>query len=223
MKRMADIHPSERPREKLRAKGVKSLSDQELLAILIGMGNAKYDVMTLAEKVLKCLDSNSNEPDLEQLQAIEGIGLAKAALITAAIEFSRRRIRPEGTMVRFTADLLPMLSNYSDRKQEHLLSVSLNGAHEVIAIRVVTIGLTDKTMIHPREVFADPITDRASAIILAHNHPSGLPNPSPEDVVMTKKIYEAGITLGIKLLDHVIFNSRGYFSMKEKGMLDNTK
>jgi DNA repair protein RadC len=116
--------------------------------------------------------------------------------------------------------LLPLLTNYADRKQEHLLCISLNGAQEVITTRVVTIGLADKTMIHPREVFADPITDRAIAIILAHNHPSGLPEASSADIIMTKKIADAGMTLGIKLLDHVIFNSRGYFSFEEKGLLE---
>jgi DNA repair protein RadC len=220
MKRIADIPSEDRPREKLQLKGAKALSDVELLAILIGMGNAKHDVMTLAVKVLKSIDNNGGIPDLEQLQKIEGIGLAKAALITAAIEFTRRRIRPEGTKVRFIPDLLPLLTNYADRKQEHLLCISLNGAQEVITTRVVTIGLADKTMIHPREVFADPITDRAIAIILAHNHPSGLPEASSADIIMTKKIADAGMTLGIKLLDHVIFNSRGYFSFEEKGLLE---
>lgn len=219
MKNIADLPLSDRPREKLKAKGVKSLSDKELLAILIGIGNVKNDVMALAEKVLKTLDSSEGLADIETLQEIEGIGLAKASVIAAAIEFARRRIHPEGIKIRFTADLLPLLHNYADRKQEHLLCVSLNGAHEVIAIRVVTLGLANKTMIHPREVFADPITDRASAIILAHNHPGGLPKPSSEDIIMTKKIIDAGETLGITLLDHVIFNNRGHFSMVEQELL----
>lgn len=219
MKHISELPFSDRPREKLKTKGVKSLSDVELLAILIGIGNAKDDCMVLAGRVLKLIDSIGGQPDIECLQKIEGIGLAKAAIIAAAIEFARRRIHPEGIKIRFTADLLPLLQNYTDRKQEHLLCASLNGAQEVLAIRIVTIGLTNKTIIHPREVFADPITDRASSIILAHNHPGGLPEPSSDDIIITKKIVEAGDTLGIKLLDHVIFNNRGHFSMKEKGLM----
>lgn len=220
MKRITDIPEIDRPREKIKVKGVKHLSDQELLAILLGMGNAKYDVMVLADKVLKCLEANSGVPVLEKLQQIDGIGIAKAATIVAAVEFCRRRIRPEGIKVRFIADIIPLLSNYADRKQEHLICISMNGAQEVIATRVVTIGLADKTLIHPREVFADPITDRATAIILAHNHPNGIPNPSPDDIILTQKIAEAGKTLGIALLDHVIFNQRGSCSMVEQGYLE---
>lgn len=219
MRHIVNLTPSDCPREKLKSKGVKSLSDKELVAILIGMGTTKNDVLSLAEKVLTVLDSSDGTIDINSLQEIEGIGLAKASVIAAALEFARRRIHPEGVKIRFAADLLPLLQNYADRKQEHLLCTSLNGAREVISIRVVTIGLINKTMVHPREVFADPITDRASAIILAHNHPGGLPKPSSEDVIITKRIVDAGETLGITLLDHIIFNNRGHFSMAEQNLI----
>jgi DNA repair protein RadC len=112
-----------------------------------------------------------------------------------------------------------LIRHYADRKQEQFICISLNGANEVIAHRVVSVGLVNKTQVHPREVFADPITDRASAIIAAHNHPSGSLSPSKEDVEITRQIKNAGETLGIKLLDHIIFNHRGYYSFLEDGKI----
>ena len=102
-----------------------------------------------------------------------------------------------------------------DRKQEHFLCISINGANEVMNVRVVTIGLVNKSNVHPREVFADVIADRASAVIIAHNHPSGELAPSKEDIQVTKRIKEAALLLGINFLDHIIFNSKGYYSFVE--------
>jgi DNA repair protein RadC len=133
------------------------------------------------------------------------------------LEFSRHRIRPEGLRISFPPDVLPLIQHYADRKQEHFLCVSLNGANEVIASRVVSVGLVNKTQVHPREVFADPITDRASAIIVAHNHTAGGLTPSKEDIEVTKQLKAAGATLGIKLLDHIIFNHKGHYSFLEHG------
>lgn len=145
--------------------------------------------------------------------------MAKATLIAAALEFARRRIRPEGLKISFPADVLPLIQNYADRKQEHFICVSINGANEVIKSRVVSVGLVNKTQVHPREVFADPITDRASGIIAAHNHPNGSLSPSNEDIEITKQLKFAGETLGIRLLDHIIFNHKGYYSFLESGEL----
>jgi DNA repair protein RadC len=115
--------------------------------------------------------------------------------------------------------VLPLIRHFADRKQEHFICVSLNGANEIIATRVVSVGLVNKTQVHPREVFADPITDRASAVIVAHNHPSGSLEPSKEDIDITARLKSAGEILGIRLLDHVIFNSKGYYSFLEKGLI----
>jgi len=207
----------DRPREKLLQKGAEALSDLELMAILLGKGTEGHDVMTLAGRILKILDATNNHPALEELQKIEGIGPAKATLIAAALEFSRRRIRPEGFKISFPPDVLPLIRHYADRKQEHFLCVSLNGANEVIATRVVSVGLVNRTQVHPREVFADPITDRATAVIIAHNHPAGGLTPSKEDIKNTQRLKAAGETLGIKLLDHIIFNHKGYYSFLENG------
>jgi len=215
MKRICDIPLQDRPREKLQQKGAQSLSDQELLAILLGSGTRGQDVMSVAKRLLKVLDETSANPTLEELTAIDGIGLAKATLISAALEFARRRIRPEGFKITFPTDVLPLIRHMADRKQEHFLCISLNGANEVIATRTISVGLVNKTQVHPREVFADPITDRATAIIIAHNHPAGNVTPSKDDVEITRKIKAAGETLGIKVLDHIIFSVKGYYSFLE--------
>ncbi|MDF1590414.1 MAG: DNA repair protein RadC [Desulfobacterales bacterium] len=219
MKKIKDIPISDRPREKLQQKGAAALSDQELLAILLGSGTKTHDVMTLSNRILKVMDKTSASPTLKELQSIEGVGPAKATLIAAAFEFARRRIRPEGLKISFPPDVLPLIRHIADRKQEHFLCVSLNGANEVIATRTVSVGLVNKTQVHPREVFADPITDRASAVIVAHNHPTGNLTPSKDDVEITKELKRAGETLGIKLLDHIIFSHKGYYSFLEKNEL----
>lgn len=215
MKKLSEIPKADRPREKLLQKGAEALSDLELMAILLGSGTKGHDVMKVADRILKALDNNKAKPDVEELQKIEGVGLAKATLIAAALEFARRRIRPEGLRISFPADVLPLIQHFADRKQEHLICISINGANEVIANRVVSVGLVNKTQVHPREVFAEPITDRASAIVVAHNHPSGGLTPSKEDIEITKQLKSAGETLGIRLLDHIIFNHKGYYSFLE--------
>ena len=135
------------------------------------------------------------------------------------MELARRYIAPAKVRIAFPVDVLPLISHFADRKQEYFLAVSLNGAHEVIATRVVSIGLVNRTVVHPREVYADPITDRAAAIVVAHNHPSGCVDPSREDRDVTRRLVSAGQTLGIQLLDHVIFSTAGYYSFLEKGEL----
>jgi len=217
MKKIRDIPKLDRPREKLQQKGAEGLSDLELMAILLGKGIKGHDVLTVADRILKALDGNKGQVNLEELQKIEGVGLAKATLIAAALEFARRRIRPEGLKISFPADVLPLIQHYADRKQEHFICISINGANEVIASRVVSVGLVNRTQVHPREVFADPITDRASAIIVAHNHPSGDPTPSKEDIEITRKLVETGKIMGIDVLDHVIIGDGRHFSMKEAG------
>ncbi|MBU2034544.1 MAG: JAB domain-containing protein, partial [Candidatus Omnitrophica bacterium] len=124
----------------------------------------------------------------------------------------------DGITFEKPSDVVPLLRHYADRKQEHFLCVSLNGANEILNTRVVTIGLADRSHVHPREVFADVLVDRASAIILAHNHPAGSLDPSEEDIAVTKQIAQAGKILGIVVLDHIIFNQREYLSFVERGI-----
>lgn len=219
MKRLRDIPVDERPREKLWKKGAQALSDIELLAVLLGTGNRQYDVMTLAGKLLRQLDRYGNCPTVDDLTCIHGVGRAKAALIVAGLEFARRRIRPHGFKIAFPPDVYPLIRHIADRTQEHFLCVSLNGANEVIQVRTVSVGLVNRALVHPREVFADPITDRAAAIVVAHNHPSGNLMPSQDDLAVTRQLTESGKTLGIRVLDHIIFNRESYYSLLEHGQL----
>lgn len=218
-KTIDQIPEADRPREKLLRKGAKALSDQELLAILLGKGTPAIDVMTLAEKLAKVVDEKGLNLRVEDLKQFGAVGDAKATLILAAIEFARRRIKPEGAKIETPADLLPHVRHYADRKQEHFLCATINGANEILNIRVVSMGLIDRSPVHPREVFADAVSDRACAIIVAHNHPSGTLEPSSSDLDVTRQLKAAGEVVGISVLDHIIFNRTGYFSFLENGLL----
>ena len=218
-KRIADLPKQDRPRERMLSKGAGALSDTELVAILLGFGTKGHDVMSVAKRIVRLVDDQHGRPELADLQRLAGVGPAKATLVAAALEFARRRIRPEGVKIKTPVDVLPLVRHYGDRKQEHFLCISLNGANEVITTRVVSVGLVNKTQVHPREVFADPITDRASAVVLAHNHPSGHLTPSKEDLQLTRQLTEAGETLGIAVLDHIIFSQKGHYSLLEHGEL----
>lgn len=218
-RRIVDIAEQDRPREKLLRKGAAALSDQELLAVLLGKGTPGMDVMKLAGRLARVIDEKGLNIRAEDLMEHQGVGEAKATLILAAIEFARRRIKPEGAKIATPADLLPHVRHYADRKQEHFLCASINGANEVLNIRVVSIGLIDRTPVHPREVFADALSDRASAIIVAHNHPTGSVEPSATDVEVTRQLKSAGSIVGIALLDHIIFTRTEYFSFLEKGLI----
>ena len=217
--KMNDIPQADRPREKLLRKGAQALSDQELLAVMIGKGTPGMDVMTLAKKLARVIDEKGLGVQVKDLNSFAGVGDAKATLILAAIEFARRRIKPEGAKIVTPADILLHVRHYADRKQEHFLCASINGANEILNIRVVSIGLIDRTHVHPREVFADALSDRASAIIVAHNHPSGGLEPSAADSKVTEQLKAAGQIIGITLLDHVIFDRTGYYSFLEAGRL----
>lgn len=218
-RRIHEIPAADRPREKLLRNGAAALSDQELLAVLLGKGTPGMDVMKLAAKLAKVIDEKGLGVRADDLREFEGVGDAKATLVLAALEFARRRIKPEGITIHTPADLLPHVRHYADRKQEHFLCASINGANEILNIRVVSIGLVDRTPVHPREVFADALADRASGIIVAHNHPVGGLEPSPADIEATKQLKAAGVVMGIALLDHIIFNRTGYFSFLEAGQL----
>ncbi len=207
------------PREKLVRDGLAGLADCELISILLRTGSKQLKLSKLANRVLEVVDKQGENLALNDLKEINGVGLAKAATILAAVEFSRRRIRPYGVKISNPSDIYPLVRHLADRKQENFICVSLNGAHEVLAVRIITIGLVNVTLVHPREVFSDPIIDRASAIVVAHNHPSGSLEPSEQDKATTLKIKEAGEILGIKLLDHLIFTSNNYFSFADKGLL----
>ena len=219
MKRIKDLPEFSRPREKLKEKGAEALSDPELIAIVLGSGTRGQDVMTLASKIARLIASTKGNLSLGELSDVEGIGIAKASQILAGFELARRHMTKESKKITEAKDVLPFLSDITDKQQEYFVCISLNGANEVIEKRIVTVGLLDKSQVHPREVFADVITDRAASVILAHNHPSGELKPSNSDLKIHEQLTEAGKILGITGLDHIIVSKKGYFSFQEEGLL----
>ena len=214
---VSELPTEERPREKLLRSGPEVLSDAELLAVMIGTGTGGRGVGWVAAEVLTLLDETNCRIAPSELRKIRGVGPARAAGISASMEFARRRLCPSHRRINQPADVVPLVSHFADRRQEHFLCLALNGAHEVIATRVVSLGLVNRTIVHPREVFADPLQDRAAAVVVAHNHPSGNVEPSDEDRAITQRLSASGETLGIRLLDHVIFSEAGYYSFLEHG------
>ena len=219
MKRIKELPPFSRPREKLKEKGVGSLSDTELLAVILGSGSKEQDVLTLASKVAKVISGSKGNISLEELSQLEGIGLAKAAQILASFEIARRYILDEAVKITDAKDVLPLVSDFQGKQQEYFICFSLNGANEIIEKRIVTVGLLDKSQVHPREVFADVITDRAASVLFVHNHPSGELKPSNSDLKIHEQLAEAGKILGIKILDNIIISKKGYYSFQEAGLI----
>jgi len=217
--RIQDLPNADRPREKLLHRGAASLSDVELLAVLLGSGTKRSGVLDLASRILRTLGGRLDRVRPEDLQSVAGVGKAKACQIAAAFELARRHIAKGRHVIREAADAVPYLQSIRGKKQEHFVCVSLNGANEVIESRIVTVGLLDTNQVHPREVFADPIGDRAAAVVVAHNHPSGTLEASPEDLALTRRIVRAGELLGIRVLDHLIVTAHGFLSLREAGHL----
>lgn len=221
MKTIKDLPEHSRPRKKLRERGAAALSDEELVAAILGMGTAGVDVRTIARQVVALLREHRGDLALNHLLAVPGIGLAKASQVLSALELARRYLSRDTVRIVTAADVLPLLADITTKQQEYFVCISLNGANEVIEKRIVTIGLLDHSPVHPREVFADVIADRAAAVIFAHNHPSGDVQPSPADLRTHQQLAAAGQLLGLRVLDHVIVARKGYFSFQEAGLLQH--
>jgi DNA repair protein RadC len=212
----------ERPRERLIRSGPESLSDQDLLSIVLVSGVRGKNVNLLAHELLLKLDKEKNIPPVRELCMLNGMGESKACTVAAMLEFGRRKWA-SGQRIQHPGDIYNLIRHHADRRQERFLCLSLNGAHEVLAVRIVTIGLVNRTIVHPREVFADPILDRASAIVVAHNHPSGNLKPSGEDNDITWRLKRAADILGLNFLDHLIFSETFYFSYQQEGLIKKGK
>ncbi|MDD1716877.1 MAG: DNA repair protein RadC [Methanoregulaceae archaeon] len=222
MKKMKELAHCDRPRERIARMGPQALSDQELLAAIIGRGTRGRDVFSLAADISKKLSEGSSGDLYEKVLGINGMGPVRAAQIAACFEISRR-YNPgnnNGSLkVTEPGHVLPLVEEIRGKKQEYFVCVTLNGAGEVLATRTVTVGLLNHSLVHPREVFADAITDRAASIICVHNHPSGSLEPSSQDITITKQLIDSGTILGIRVLDHVIVTRQGYLSMREQGLI----
>lgn len=220
MRAISELDKIDKPREKLVEKGVSALKDYELIAIMLGSGIRGKDVLTLSQDILTKLQDDFHNISLEKLLEIHGLGLAKASTLLSAIELSKRYlIKQKSRKITFAKDAYHELLTYADKKQEHFIAMTLDGANYIIEKRVITIGTLNQSLVHPREVFADAITDRAASVIIAHNHPSGQLHPSHEDMLVTERLKKAATILGIDLLDHLIITGEGFYSFKNEGKL----
>ncbi len=208
---MSDKLRSDRPREKLQIKGASALSDFELLQALIGSGNKQADVSKIARETLKLIKASGAEVSYDELAKVTGLGLAKITEILSALELSKRYLlKSDQPIIDSPEKAVEQLSDIRDKKQEYFVCLTLDGANRLIAKRIITIGTLTSSLVHPREVFADAITDRAASIIVAHNHPSGNLEASDADRAVTRRLNEAGSLLGINLIDHLIVTGSSY-------------
>lgn len=219
MKKIKDLLLQDRPREKLKKNGVRALSDFELLEVLIGSGVEGASVGEIANEILDKFKGNFEGLSLSDLESIKGVSLAKASQILAAIEISKRYLVKDSVKISKSFDALPFVQEYRNKKQEYFICISLDGASHVIQNRVISVGTLTESLIHPREVFTDTITDRAAGVIFVHNHPSGLLDPSEADKIITKRLLEAGKILGIMVLDHIIITQKSHYSFKDNNLI----
>ena len=211
---MSDRRPSERPREKLARSGASRLSDLELLMAIIGSGNAQADVSKIARQVLKILRDRGGDISYDDLRGVVGLGEAKIPVILANFELARRYLLDgDQPIIDSPEKAVEQLADIRDKKQEYFVCLTLDGANRLIAKRVITIGTLTASLVHPREVFSDAITDRAASIIVAHNHPSGNLQPSGADRAVTERLREAGELLGVTLLDHLIITKDSFVKL----------
>jgi len=216
----------ERPREKLEVYGAETLTNAELLAIVLQSGSREDTAVGLGHKIINMFDhglEGLSDVTLEELKQVKGVGTAKACQITAAVELGKRVNRCEKKILgqmnspKKVADFF--LSEMKHLNKEKFIVVFLNTKHMITSYEVISIGSLNASIVHPREVFNRAIKKSAAFIILVHNHPSGNPRPSEEDKVVTDRLKQVGIVVGIKVLDHIIVSSEGYYSFKEMDLI----
>lgn len=217
-------YPSnERPRERLSRHGAAALSASELLAIILGTGTRQENVIHLAERVLTHFGGLNGlaQAAPSELEQMHGLGAAKIAQIVAAVEIGRRMAHTSETerpIVQTSAQAVHLVKDMNSLLQEQIRVILLDTAYRVIAVPTVYIGTVNAALLRVSEVYREAIARNAPAIILVHNHPSGDPTPSPEDVELTRRLIQAGELLDITLLDHLIVGGNGWRSLKEMGL-----
>jgi DNA repair protein RadC len=221
MKTIKELPEHDRPREKIRLKGASALTNEELVQVILGRGVKGHDVRAMSQKIARILECKKGQLAESDLIVIHGMGEAKSYQLLAAFEIARRFAKGDSAKIAGAQDILALnlIQQIAGKQQEHFVCISLNGANEVIERRVVTVGLLDRSQVHPREVFADVIADRAAAVIFVHNHPSGDLRPSDSDLRIHNQLTEAAGILGLRILDHVIVGKKGHFSFQESGLI----
>ena len=223
---MKDLAPHDRPREKLERLGAGALGDNELLALVIGSGSRTQGALGLANRVFAACGGlhGMTRTSVLDLLKVDGVGRARAAQILAAVELGRRSLfrgvaeKPRlSSPQQLAAYLLPQ---YAGSPVEQFGIVMLDTRHRVIRLKVISVGSIDATVVHPREVFREAAAASAAAIVLFHNHPSGDPTPSADDLLLTTKMIQAGEVMGIDVVDHLILGDQRYFSLLEAGRME---
>ena len=221
--KIKDLPKIERPREKLIAKGAENLKDSELLAILLRTGTIGKNVIEIASQILsKYSKKRLLQMTYQDLSKISGIDSAKATTLLAAFELSKRALEVNDTtlpVISDAKDAVAQLSDMRDLKKEHLVALYLNAKNQLVHKETISMGTLNANLVHPREVFEPALKYSAAQIIAAHNHPSGDPKPSEDDLEVTKRLTEAGKMMGIELMDHVIVSKNSHFSFKEEKLL----
>ncbi len=220
-----DLPLSERPRERLLKLGAEALSAQEVLAVILGRGVRGESVMVTSQKLLSRFGNLRGiaGASVAELTQINGIGSAKAAQIKAALELSKRLEADEGDKpkpVLKSPDNVAaeVTSRLKGKRKEHFLVLCLDTRNRMIDCKLVSVGSLDTSIVHPREVFKEAISSCAASIIFAHNHPSGDPEPSKEDVELTRRLAKAGEIMGIDVLDHIVVCDKSYVSLKARNL-----
>lgn len=220
-----DLPVSERPRERLQKFGAEALSAQEILALIMGRGVSGESVMVTGQRLLSRFGSLKGiaGASLEELFQVKGIGLAKASQIQAAFELASRLESYSETgkkpIVKTPEDVVSLLrGRLKDKKKEYFMVLLLDTRNQLIKASEVSVGSLDASIVHPREVFREAITGSAASVIFAHNHPSGDPAASEDDIRLTKRLVEVGEIVGIDVLDHIIIGDNNYLSLKREGL-----
>lgn len=222
---LRELPESERPREKLERLGAKMLSTPELIAIILRTGTRNRSAISLAEEI-NTRFNHSNQlkyVTLDELMTINGIGKTKAIQLLAAIELGKRvHTSPlvRGMQIRTPIDCVDYIAEeVKYLEQEHFIGIYLDSKNRVLAKKTLFVGSLNRSICHPREVFKEAFRHGCNSIIIIHNHPSGSPTPSPQDIAVTKRLHEISELVGIELLDHIIIGSEGYVSLREEGIM----
>jgi len=223
MSKIKGLAKHEMPREKLIEKGAENLKDCELMAILLRTGIEGKDVMKVSSEILgKFPKKKLLSLDFDKLSKIKGIGQSKACLLLAAFELTKRALEADDNnlpTINSIKDAVAQLQELRTAKKEHFVALYLNARNQLVHKETVSIGTLNANLVHPREVFKPAIDCLAASVIIAHNHPSGSVEPSEDDVKVTKRLKEAGMIMGIEIVDHIIITKDNQASFKEKGLI----